>query len=311
MKAPTREMALNRWHGILPEFGIERRYLVNKHGPCPICEGRDRFRFDNKAGAGTWFCNQCGSGDGFKLAQLFSGQAFSEVAAQIDKIVGNIDETPEPKSQDPGKVKRRLQMIGSELQAIGDLDPVGRYLRRRGIKHIPRQFLRYHPSLAYYEDSKLTGRYPAMVAAFRHPSGSIETFHVTYLTQDGEKAPVPSVRKVMGKQQGLSGCAIRLSQIEAHIGIAEGIETALSVTELFGIPCWACYSDNGVQSFEPPEGIRELTIYSDTDTNYAGQAAGTAAAKRLTRQGYTVHLARFLDPGKDYNDLLLEASCPA
>ena len=56
----------HRWEEILLQLGI---YLprLNKHGPCPCCGGKDRFRFDDKDGRGTWFCNQCGNGDGLDL----------------------------------------------------------------------------------------------------------------------------------------------------------------------------------------------------------------------------------------------------
>lgn len=311
MKTPTRELARNRWHGILPEFGIDSAVLVNRHGPCPLCGGSDRFRFDNKGGTGSWYCNQCGPGDGFKLAQLYSGLPFADVAKRIDEMHGTIEAADEPPKRDAEKVKRRLQAVGRELQSIGDLDPVSRYLRRRGIKHIPRDFLRYHPALPYYDKGGIVGRYPAMVASFRRPDGHIETFHVTYLTQDGHKADVPSARKVMGAQEGLNGCAIRLSGAEPHVGIAEGIETALSVTELYGIPCWACYSANGIQSFQPPEGVEQVTIFSDADASYTGQAASFAAAKELTRKGYAVNVRAELKPGMDYNDLLMESACQA
>jgi len=56
----------HRWEEILFQLGIDLPGL-NKHGPCPCCGGTDRFRFDDKDGRGTWFCNQCGSGDGLDL----------------------------------------------------------------------------------------------------------------------------------------------------------------------------------------------------------------------------------------------------
>ena len=65
-------IAQGRWQGILAELGLSD-YLSGKHGPCPICGGKDRFRWDNKGGNGTYFCNQCGAGDGFKLLQEFKG----------------------------------------------------------------------------------------------------------------------------------------------------------------------------------------------------------------------------------------------
>lgn len=56
----------HRWEEILLQLGIDLPGL-NKHGPCPCCGGKDRFRFDDKDGRGTWFCNQCGNGDGLDL----------------------------------------------------------------------------------------------------------------------------------------------------------------------------------------------------------------------------------------------------
>ena len=47
------ELASGRWHGILTALGVPQEFLTGKHGPCPICGGKDRFRFDNKNGRGT------------------------------------------------------------------------------------------------------------------------------------------------------------------------------------------------------------------------------------------------------------------
>ncbi|GHM17395.1 hypothetical protein ECZU43_14530 [Escherichia coli] len=59
--------ALGHWPRILPALGIQ--VLKNRHQPCPVCGGSDRFRFDDREGRGTWYCNQCGAGDGLKLAE--------------------------------------------------------------------------------------------------------------------------------------------------------------------------------------------------------------------------------------------------
>lgn len=300
----TRDLARNRWHGILTEFGIDASYLRNVHGPCPLCQGKDRFRWDNKDGNGTWFCNQCGAGDGLALLESFTGQPFGELAQRVDQICGKV-EPVQGAQHDAGKARRRLQRIGQQLQGVQQGDPVSRYLHSRGIVDFPAEFLRLHPGLAYWEQTEKVGTFPAMVAAFRDPAGRLETFHVTYLTPDGQKAPVPSQKKVMGKQQGLAGCAIRLSDIMPHIGICEGIETALSVTALYGLPCWACYSAHALSEFVAPTGIERVTIYADADRSYTGQAAATAAAKRLNRDGITAEVAEFLPYEVDYNDLLI------
>ena len=73
------------WQGILASFGVDRNLLTNNHSPCPCCKGKDRFRFDNKNGNGTYYCNQCGAGDGMNLLQAFTGRSFKELAKEIEK----------------------------------------------------------------------------------------------------------------------------------------------------------------------------------------------------------------------------------
>lgn len=51
--------AIGRWPYILSALGIKVP-SAGHHGACPACGGKDRFRLDDKAGRGTWFCNQCG-----------------------------------------------------------------------------------------------------------------------------------------------------------------------------------------------------------------------------------------------------------
>ncbi len=43
-----------RWQEIHAAIGIDQRYLKNKHQPCPACGGKDRFRYDDKDGSGTF-----------------------------------------------------------------------------------------------------------------------------------------------------------------------------------------------------------------------------------------------------------------
>ena len=55
-----------------------------------MCGGSDRFRFDDKEGRGTWFCNQCGAGDGLKLVEKVFGVTPSEAAGKVNAVTGNL-----------------------------------------------------------------------------------------------------------------------------------------------------------------------------------------------------------------------------
>ena len=66
--------AAGKWQQILLRNGITGDVLDGKHHPCPGCGGKDRMRFDNKEGRGTFFCNGGGSpaaGDGFEALVHF------------------------------------------------------------------------------------------------------------------------------------------------------------------------------------------------------------------------------------------------
>ena len=76
----VKPIANGRWKEILSALGVDPATLKNQHGPCPGCGGKDRFRFDNLNGDGTFICSQGGlgerAGDGFELL-VHAGKASS------------------------------------------------------------------------------------------------------------------------------------------------------------------------------------------------------------------------------------------
>ena len=72
----------HRWRAILSALAIPVP-SGGKHGACPACGGKDRFRFDDKEGQGTWFCNQCGHGDGLDLVARVKNCDLSDAAKQV------------------------------------------------------------------------------------------------------------------------------------------------------------------------------------------------------------------------------------
>jgi putative DNA primase/helicase len=280
----TVEAARGRWFGLLRHFGVDERYLRNRHGPCPLCGGKDRYRWDDKDGSGSYYCGQCGAGSGMQLLMRYTGMDFREAAAAVDELIGSVQKV-EPKQKTDPRV--RLRKINAGLQSVEGINPVRVYLRSRGLS--PAEATQYNPSVAYY-DGGFVGSFPAMVHLFSGQFGEPLTYHITYLDKCGRKASVESPRKVLTPVSPLAGGAIRLCGCEDMLGIAEGVETALAATKLMGVPCWAAYSATLMESFIPPECVRKLIVFGDNDSTFTGQKAAYTLANKMERAGLSVEV---------------------
>lgn len=282
----TADMARGKWRGILLQLGVDRSFLTGKHGPCPMCEGKDRFRFDDKDGRGTYICSVCGSGSGFDLVQGLKGWDFKTAASEIDKIVGNVPAEPVRAAPDVAKQREALNRLWLSGVRVTPGDPVAEYLANRGLP-LPQST----DCLRYVEKCPVPGGgfLPAMVALIVGMDGRPANLHRTFLGRNG-KADIEEPRATM---PGIlpSGCAIRLSMHGERLGIAEGIETALAATLKFGIPVWAAINATMLAKWQPPESVTQVIVYGDNDTSFTGAAASYALAHRLATRPETRHLA--------------------
>ncbi len=287
MLQPIREVAQGRWRGILSSFGLTDKQLSGKHTACPVCGGKDRFRFDDKEGRGTFFCSHCGAGDGVQLVMSLKGIDFMTAAHEIEAIAGVVQPAPVAKLPDDNQKLDALRRVWGESKPLAIGDEAMRYLAGRGLNlSTPPDNLRLHPALPYHDGEKFVGKFQAMVALVLAPDGTGATLHRTYL-KDGRKAPVECPKKLM-PGRSVTGAAIRLSSAGEGVGIAEGIETALAASIRFGIPVWSCVTAHGLETFEPPAGVTRITIFADNDASFTGQKAAYTAAFRLVQQGFDV-----------------------
>lgn len=304
----TANAARGKWRGILMTLGVPETALRNKHGPCPLCGGDDRFRFDDAEGRGTYICGQCGAGDGFKLAMGYTGKGFQEVARMIDGMVGNL--TPETPKQDMTAETRRdlLRNTYKATRPVEAGDLVHRYLASRKVDELVYpDALRFAPSLRDGDG----GVRPAMVAMVTGPDGQAVSMHRTFLKPDGSgKAEMSSPRKMMPGELPEGAC-VRLSDYTGGcLGIAEGIETAMGASGLFDIPVWAALNSAMLKKWLPPEGCDEVAVFGDNDPKFGGQAAAWALAHRLAIKGVAVTVHIPPATGKDWNDIWIETGSP-
>jgi putative DNA primase/helicase len=244
------------------------------------------------------------------LLQWLFGWSFPETLLRVAGVVGLTDVPGKPitpafarmrfaqaEPPNPKRARRSLRRIWSQsLSPLHpDAWPLQRYLSGRGLDAsvLHPRVVRFHPALAYWSGDRsdrpiCLGRFPAMLALVSDTDGRPLTLHRTYLRPDGlGKAPVPSPKKLMphAEATSLSGGAIRLFAVDAPehmgLGIAEGVETALAVHAMTGLPVWACASATLLQGFCPPAGTRRLSIWADKDRSDAGELAASVLRQRL------------------------------
>ena len=299
--ATAQTLAKGKWHDILSGLGIDGKYLTGKHCPCPVCGGKDRFRFDDKGGKGGWICSACGAGDGFALVSRIKKITLAEAKSEVEPFIPKSSARPIIKGGDERRNKEFSERFWSETFAIEDGDPVNKYLVNRLGQ--PFSSLTLRAAQTRHPSSK-TQEFWVMAAMVSDPSGNLVSVHRTYLHDDGTKAGELTPSKMLMQGSIPPGSAIRLMKAASHMGIAEGIETALAAHFMTGIQTWSVISAPFMKSFVPPKGVKRLTIFSDNDANFTGQSAAYELARRLTMQsGIRVDVRVPTVKGEDWADV--------
>jgi len=199
--------------------------------------------------------------------------ACGEVAgiAAIAGIAADLLVTPEPTAS---KVARSLELWAKAAPAAGT--PVEQYLRGRNITLPVPATIRYLPRQRNWNNGQ---NYAAMISLVERlpedgegaagiliPSG----VHSTFLQPSGaatnfRKAAIESSKLSLGKLRHGGVWLADLDQICGDLAVAEGIETALSVMQMTGLPTVATLSAAGMQTFLWPDQVRRLWIAADND----------------------------------------------
>lgn len=299
-----------RWKDILLQLGIDRRFLTGRHGPCPLCGGRDRFRWDNKQNRGTYFCNSCGAGDGAKLLMGVKNIDFKALLPLLEGVVGSAKYEPASRQRGSDVQLREITALWDHAKPVIKGDPVDKFLSGRAID-LPRwpANIRYLQSADHPSSNQ---GHPAMLARVDDGKGDLTQLHTTYLTQDGGKADLDPVRRLHWGGFG-ENAAVRMGQPtrDGDLGIAEGIETAIAAALIHKVPVWAALSTGLMMKWRPPEGVKSVFIFGDNDLSYGGQSAAYALAHKLSterpdnRTPPRVFVMIPPNAGTDWNDVLI------
>lgn len=294
--------------------------------PLPGHEGsRDGFRFfDDSDTTGKGICNTCRSDtgaraiDGFELIARVNGLQTKEVLKEVALFLGfewpgeenRTGEAHQRQSrgkerfhqkrqhrEDPNsepqinRRKARLKKISQEVVPIDhpQAGPAWRYFANRGIelREAPKG-LKFHPAMEYYDwvERKVTGTWPAIVALVLDAAGKPCTYHVTYLTEGGYKAPVEIQKKVLPPliKGGMIGGYAPLYPLEhfSTLNIVEGLETGQAVRLMTEQPVSVLLNAEMLAAFTPDSQITTLRIWGDLDRSAGGQKKAVELYNRLS-----------------------------
>lgn len=287
---------------LLPELS-EAMEKAGHHVACPVHGGTDGFRlFKDFHATGGGYCNSCGpQANGFAMMAWLKGYAFKDAVREVSNWVRGDNQAPAPvrrapvaapKPEDFTKAREYISKVWALSTPIKGT-PAELYLLKRGIPAdcIP-STLRFHPGLKYIHGKEKAdlGTFPCLLAPIKDKNGYILSIHRIFLTNEGEKAPVPDAKKMMPKCGYLGGSAIKTYAPGEVLGVGEGIETVLAARAATGMPVWPCVSAVLMELVDIPETVRHVVIWADLDRSGTGLKSAQILGERLTALGKTFEI---------------------
>lgn len=295
--------ACGHWPELLAAMGIDTPSR-GKHGPCPACGGKDRFRLDDQTGRGTWICSQCGNGDGLDLVCRVLSTTPKAAAELLAPLVGlsaggldpvereRIHQQQQAKAdQDRKRSEQQRQKATRRAAAIaGDVaQGVSPYLTAKGLEWpqatINRTLIR--------EGGE---NYPAgsLVVVLTDEAGAL--VNVQLIRADGTK------RYLHGGQK--AGAFHRIDGGEL-VAICEGYATGLSVHLAIGATVY-CAMDCGnlaavAQIARRQHPKARILLCGDNDEHTQGNPGKTKAEQAAAAIGGLVALPSVAGDWNDYH----------
>lgn len=213
-------------------------------------------------------------------------------------------EEPDPEAQATAAWKRAQAVAwwAEKSLHITPATPAGQYLTASRNSQLPPR----GSDLRWVSDLRLFGfSGPALVGRMslfedrRQGRG----LHCTWLVESGNGWR-RAQRRYLGPK---AGCCVRLwpdEDVTQGLGVAEGVETALSLAHAY-TPVWACMDAGNLTAMPVLEGIETLMIAADHDR--AGINAAEACARRWAAAGREALVAMPDTPRADLNDAAMSA----
>ncbi|MGC0938785.1 primase-helicase zinc-binding domain-containing protein [Pantoea agglomerans] len=267
----TVKAATGFWPQLLPALGISV-LAGGRHGACPACGGKDRFRFDNQDGRGTWLCNQCGAGDGLNLVEKALSISAKEAAMKVAGMLGTLPESA-PVMHDEAADKSRAQAdAAARAQAL-----IAAAVSRTDNAYLSSKGLQGTHALTLADTLRCGGINFAAGDVLIPLTGEDGTaVNVQLISAAGDKRTLPG-----GQVKGTYWLA---GEPDAKtLWLTEGYATGLTVHRLTGQVVYVALSANNLPALA--KRLREsypdalMMIAADRDDNGIGQLKAEEAAK--------------------------------
>lgn len=268
----TVKQACGHWPRILPALGV--KVIKNRHQACPVCGGSDRFRFDDKEGRGTWYCNQCGAGDGLKLVEKVFDVSASEAAQKVNTVTGNLSPVApeviavaEAETEADRKTAAALavRLMEKTRPATGNA-----YLTHKGFSDQECPVL-----TVMHKTGGVTFRTGDVVVPLHDGAGALVNLQL--INSDGLKRTLKG-----GQVKGACHVIEGKKQAGKRLWIAEGYATALTVHHLTGETVMVAMSSVNLLSLaslaRQKHPACQIVLAADRDLNGDGQSKAATAA---------------------------------
>ncbi len=174
------------------------------------------------------------------------------------------------------------------------------YLRRRRIS-ILSPALRFHPQTPLGRGDDVSFR-PAMIAALHDGERFVAIQRTFFDASEPRRArDLQNPRLMLGRPRH---GAVVLAPATHELGLAEGVETAMSAMILHDMPVWATLGNERMARVGLPDTVTRLFLFPDNDV--AGEIGAAEAMAAHARPGRSIKTLWPPDGYNDWNDLLRE-----
>lgn len=252
------------WRQTLEGYGCK---LPNgrHHGPCPVCGGKDRFRFDDKDGRGTWFCSQCDpqSGGGLLLLSRYLGKPTIETAKELigqdmPRTIAPVRKHSATDEQMRDELRKRAQRGAVMLMEHSKQD-IHPYMDKKGLHG---DWPVNSQIMMGSDQERIEPGALLLVPVYK----SGELVNVQKITTEGKKRPIYG-----GDMSGVCHVMAGTGKI---VAITEGFATGVTVNRITNATTYVAFNTSNLMAItaqasdENPEA--NIVIFADNDEHGAG-----------------------------------------